>query len=173
MIIFVCSVLSDSLWPHGPHGLPGSFVHGVSQARISGCHFLLQQNFWTQGSNPTPPSLLHLLHWKVAQEGAERYFRLLWIRNQSKEIIFYILFIFIFTVNTRFLDQRGTDLFSYAPSHPQDSMIKAAPMGLYGRIGVTRVQKKNPEIMNLGGHIRTIVQVSLFPPERRTEMFAL
>ena len=52
-------------------------------------------------------------------------------------------------------------------------MIKAAPMGLYGRIGVTRVQKKNPEIMNLGGHIRTIVQVSLFPPERRTEMFAL
>ena len=73
-------------------------------------------------------SLLHLLHWKANQEGAKKYFRLLWIRNQAKEITFYILFIFILTVNTRFLDQtgtnlRGTDLFSYAPSHPQDSMI--------------------------------------------------
>ena len=27
-----------------------------------GCHFLLQGNFWTQGSNPC---LLHLLHWHV------------------------------------------------------------------------------------------------------------
>ena len=91
---------------------------------------------WTQPL----PSLLHLLHWKATQEGAERYFRLLWIRNQAKEIIFYILFIFILTVNTQFLDQRGTDLrgadlFSYAPSHPRDSMIKAATMGLYGREG--------------------------------------
>lgn len=121
---------------------------------------------------------MHLLHWKGNQEEAKKYFRLLWIRNKTKEITFYILFIFILTVNTRFLDQtgtdlRGTDLFSYAPSHPQDSMIKAATMGLYGRGGVTRVHKKNPEIMNLGAHIGTIVQVSLFPPERRREMFAL
>ena len=32
--------------------LPGSSVHGVSQARIPGCHFLLQG---TQGSNPGLP----------------------------------------------------------------------------------------------------------------------
>ena len=42
-----------------PHGLQpaGSFVHGISQARIigTGCHFLLQGIFLTQGSN------LHLL----------------------------------------------------------------------------------------------------------------
>ena len=30
-----CSVVSDSLWPHGPHGSrPGSSVHGILQARI-------------------------------------------------------------------------------------------------------------------------------------------
>ena len=30
-----CSVVSDSLWPHGPHGsLPGSSVHGILQTRI-------------------------------------------------------------------------------------------------------------------------------------------
>ena len=35
-------------------GLPGSFVHGISQARTLelGCHFLLQRFFPTQGSNP-------------------------------------------------------------------------------------------------------------------------
>lgn len=36
-----------------------------------------------------------------------------------------ILFIFILTVNTKFLDQRQTDLFTYAPSPPQGDMIKA------------------------------------------------
>ena len=39
--------------------LPDSSVHGVSQARILGCHFLLQGIFPTQESN------LHLLHWKT------------------------------------------------------------------------------------------------------------
>ena len=40
---------------------PGSSVHGISQARITGvvCHFLLQGNFLTQGAK------LHLLHWQA------------------------------------------------------------------------------------------------------------
>ena len=104
---------------------------------------------------------------------AVRYFRLLWIRNQAKEIIFYILFIFILTVNTRFLDQKRTDLFTYAPSPRQGDMIKTVITCMYGGGGVTRVQERNLEIMNLGAHIGAIVQVSLFPPERRTETFAL
>ena len=39
----------------------GSSVHGILQARIPGvgCHFLLQEIFLTQGSNP------HLLHWQA------------------------------------------------------------------------------------------------------------
>ena len=43
---------------------PGSFVHGILQARIPEwiCHFLLQAIFLTQASNP---HLLHLLHWQV------------------------------------------------------------------------------------------------------------
>ena len=43
--------------------LPGSFVHGILQARIqqwvAGCRVLLQGIFLTQGSNP---GLLRLLH---------------------------------------------------------------------------------------------------------------
>ena len=38
--------------------LPGSSVHGIFQARILGCHFVLQGIVLTQGSNPR---LLHLL----------------------------------------------------------------------------------------------------------------
>ena len=43
---------------------PGSFVHGILQARIPEwiCHFLLQAIFLTQASNP---HLLHLLHRQV------------------------------------------------------------------------------------------------------------
>ena len=54
-----CSVVSHSCDPMDC-SLPGSFVHGISQARNTGmgCHFLLQEIFTTQGSNP---SLLHLL----------------------------------------------------------------------------------------------------------------
>ena len=58
-----CSVVSNSLWPHGllptrllcPWNFPGKNT-GV------GCHFLLQGIFLTQGSNP---HLLCLLHWQV------------------------------------------------------------------------------------------------------------
>ena len=61
--VFRCSVMSDSLQPHGrpptrllcPWNSPGNNT-GV------GCHFLLQGIFPTQGSNP---SLLCLLHWQV------------------------------------------------------------------------------------------------------------
>ena len=49
---------------------PGSSVHGILQARIKntgvGCHFLLQEIFSTQGSNPGLPHcrqiLYHLSH---------------------------------------------------------------------------------------------------------------
>lgn len=70
-----------------------------------------------------------------SRKEAVRYFRLLWIRNQAKEIIFYILFIFILTVNTRFLYQRQTDLFTYAPSPSQGDMIKAVITCMYGGRG--------------------------------------
>ena len=41
---------------------PGSSIHEILQARVLGCHFLLQGIFPTQGSNPC---LLCLLHWQV------------------------------------------------------------------------------------------------------------
>ena len=52
-----CSVMSDSLWPHGLYSPPGSSIHGILQARmLVGSHSLLQEIFPTQGSN------LGLLH---------------------------------------------------------------------------------------------------------------
>jgi len=56
------SVVSNSCDPLDC-SLPDSSVHGILQARILGCHFLLQGIFLTQGSNP---GLLHCsqtLHW--------------------------------------------------------------------------------------------------------------
>ena len=58
-----CSVVSNSLWPHGllptrllcPWNFPGKNT-GM------GCHFLLQGIFLTQGSNLC---LLHFLHWQA------------------------------------------------------------------------------------------------------------
>ena len=64
----VCSVMSDSLWPHGlqparllhPWDFPGKNM-GVD------CHFLLLENFLTQGLNPGLPhyrqTLYYLSHW--------------------------------------------------------------------------------------------------------------
>ena len=57
----VTSVMSDSVQPHGPHGPPGSSVHGILQARL-GVHALLQGIFSSQGSNLY---LLSLTHWQV------------------------------------------------------------------------------------------------------------
>ena len=59
------SVTSDSLQPHG---LSGSSVHGIFQARIMelGSHVLVQGIFLTQGSNPdllrSRQILYHLNH---------------------------------------------------------------------------------------------------------------
>ena len=51
-----CPTLCDSM----DCSLPGSSVHGISQAHTGeGCHFLLEGIFLTQGSNP------HLLHWQA------------------------------------------------------------------------------------------------------------
>ena len=60
----VCSVMSDSLWPHGlepdrpfcPWDSPGKNT-GV------GCHFLLQGIFPTQQLQPESPALWILHHW--------------------------------------------------------------------------------------------------------------
>ena len=60
MVVVSCSVVSDSLWPHGlqpvsllcPWSSPGKNT-GVS------CHFILPGVFLTQGSNPC------LLHWQT------------------------------------------------------------------------------------------------------------
>ena len=56
----LCSVVSDSWWPHGlctakllcPWDFP-------DKNTAVGCHFLLQGIFWTRGSNPHLLCLLH------------------------------------------------------------------------------------------------------------------
>ena len=60
MSLQLCPTLCD----HMDYSLPGSSVHGISQARNTGvgCHFLPQGIFPTQGLNP---SLLGLLHWQA------------------------------------------------------------------------------------------------------------
>ena len=58
LCMYACSVMSDSMWPHG-FSPSGSSVHGIFQARIltgMGCHFLPQGIFLTQELNPR---LLH------------------------------------------------------------------------------------------------------------------
>ena len=59
----MCPVLSDSL---GHHGLqpPRFFCPWNSPGKNTevSCHFLLQEIFLSQGSNP---HLLHLLHWQA------------------------------------------------------------------------------------------------------------
>ena len=62
-LVCVCSVASNSLWPHGLQLArllcPWSFPHRNIRA---GCLYLLQAIFPTQGSNL---SLLCLLHWQA------------------------------------------------------------------------------------------------------------
>ena len=59
----VCSVMSDSLWPHGlqptRHLCPWNFP---GKSTGADCHFLLQGIFLTQGSNLL---LLYLLGWQA------------------------------------------------------------------------------------------------------------
>ena len=61
----VCALLCPILCGPMDCSLPGSSVHGASQARIQGVggHFLFQGVFrTTQGLNPY---LVHLLHWQA------------------------------------------------------------------------------------------------------------
>ena len=53
-----CLTLSDTI----DCSLPGSSIHGIFQAIVLDCHFLLQGIFPTQGSNPGLP---HFLHWQA------------------------------------------------------------------------------------------------------------
>ena len=59
--------------------MPGSSVHGTFPARIlRGCHFLLQEIFWTLGSNPSPvsPALQQIpYHWDIWEASAFCYNR--------------------------------------------------------------------------------------------------
>ena len=59
MYVLICSVMSDSLQPHGLQ--PTRLLCPGKKTGV-GCHFLLQGIFSTQGSNPC---LLHLLHCQV------------------------------------------------------------------------------------------------------------
>ena len=70
IIPFMCelshSVVSDSLWPHGPEPIcllcPWGFSRQeFSRARV-GCHALLQEIFPTQGSNPHLPHCRRILY---------------------------------------------------------------------------------------------------------------
>ena len=58
LVIQLCSTLCDPL----DCSPPGSSIHGIFQARIQECHFLLQGIFLTQGLNR---SLLCLLRWQA------------------------------------------------------------------------------------------------------------
>ena len=58
------SVVSNSLWSHGPWPA-SSAVHEDSPGKKTGvgCHFLLQENFPIQGSNPGPSHCRQILYW--------------------------------------------------------------------------------------------------------------
>ena len=58
LVVCVCAQLCLTLCDPMDCSLPGSSVHGILQARILGCHFLLQRIFPTQRLNP------YLLHWQ-------------------------------------------------------------------------------------------------------------
>ena len=63
LVAVLCSVMSDSLWPHGwqPTRLLCSWYFPGKNTGV-GCHFLLQGIFPTQESNPC---LLYLVHWQT------------------------------------------------------------------------------------------------------------
>ena len=62
-VLCVCLVAKTCLTLYDPmdRSLPGSSVHGIFQASILGCHFLLQGIFLTLGLSPC---LLCLLHYR-------------------------------------------------------------------------------------------------------------
>ena len=56
-----CSVMSDSLWPHGQNPMLCPWDSPGKNTRV-GCHFLLQGIFLTQGSNPGLPHFRQILY---------------------------------------------------------------------------------------------------------------
>ena len=83
MWMCACSVLQPGLTLCDPMdcSLPGSSVHGIIPARILGCHFLLQGNFFRQGSNQC---LLSLLHWQADSFTTEQWLALNSVQLNSK-----------------------------------------------------------------------------------------
>ena len=80
--VYVCvlsrSVMSDSLWPHGPlsmspSGSPGSFTHWDSADKNIGvgCHDLLHSIFPNQGWNPRLPHCRQILYIWTTREAQE------------------------------------------------------------------------------------------------------
>ena len=72
--VLSCSVVSNSLQPHGLNSPPCSSVHGHSLGKNTevGCHALLQGIFPTQGSNPGPPHCRRILYHLSHQENSPR-----------------------------------------------------------------------------------------------------
>ena len=89
VIKWSCSVLSDSLRPHGLQ--PTRLLHSWDFPGKSpgvGCHFLLQGIFPTQGSNPG------LLHWQadslpLSHQGSPKWqsFKTLNIKGNNQEFL--------------------------------------------------------------------------------------
>ena len=69
------------------HSLPGSFVHGIVQARIPEWIVLLQRIFPTQGLNLR---LLHLLHWQAGSLPQHHLESPNWLRDHFNSLSRYV-----------------------------------------------------------------------------------
>ena len=76
LLSFRCSVVSDSLWPHGL--LPARLLclwAFLGKNTRAGCHFLLQEIFPTQGWNPWLLRFRRILHhWAPGESPLGPYF---------------------------------------------------------------------------------------------------
>ena len=95
--------------------LPGSSVHGISQARILEwcCHALLQGIFPTQGSNPHCRWTLHHLN----HQGSPLVF-LFGIKHQESFLLFIYLFICHFSYIVAFPEALSTSAVPEDMNHP-------------------------------------------------------
>ena len=91
---FSCSVVSDSLQPHGPQHarLPWPWNYPGKNTRV-GCHFLLQGIFPTQGLNPGLLHCRHILYLLSHQGNPEKSFRALKSSRNLHSICFISVFI--------------------------------------------------------------------------------
>ena len=71
--VLSCSVVSNSLWPHGLYSPRGSSVHGDAPGKNTGVgyHALLQGLFPTQESNPALPHC-RLIIYQLSHQGSPR-----------------------------------------------------------------------------------------------------